>query len=589
MSSLEQLLRIPSVDSSLRFSISSDEKEIIFSWNKSGKWELWRLKTRELGIRELGGEISGSKFSPKHSPNGEHLAYAIDYDGSESFHIILHNLNNDSIIDLTPNSGYAQQPNFDFSPDGKTLAILSDESGSFALYLLNIETQEKKLLLDIHRPIWDVTWSPDGKYIAVEAEAKASDREIYVVGVKSGTLRQGSGQAWKVVSEKGETLNTQHPVWSSDSKHLIFSCENGEWHNIGLYDVETEKITWVTESIGDDTQPTTARSGEIIGWIHSVGASTNFQFKERGGQVEQVKVGDGLHSFPRIVSGDVILIYEDVNHPPDLWKINLESGKATQLTKSSDVTFDFVQPEEIFYGDVPALLFRGKNNFAVIDIHGGPNWHVQNMWNPFVSEMLARGWSVLQPNYRGSTGYGKKWQNASRYDMGGVDADDCAAGVKYLMENSIANKFVVTGRSHGGFLTMCCLTNYPDLFAGGSAVVPFLNWIKSHYESREDLQHWNIENMGDPETNKELWIKRSPYFFLDKVNAPVQMICGGNDPRCPASDSLDARDKLIELGKEVELLLYEDEGHSFLKMENSIDSEMKRIEFLEKCFGGRVG
>lgn len=597
MSSLEQLLRIPSVDSSLRFSISSDEKEIIFSWNKSGKWELWRLEIGELGtstgsaqrIRELGGEIIGSKFSPKHSPDGKQLAYVVDYDGSESYHIYLHNPQNNSHISLTDSSGYAQQPNFDFSPDGKTLAILSDQSGSFALYLLDIETKEKKLLLDIHRPIWDVTWSPDGKYIAVEAEAKASDREIYIVGVESGTLRQGSGQAWKVLSENDETLNAQHPTWSSDSKHLIFSCENGEWHNIGLYDVETEKITWVTESIGDDTQPTTARSGEIIGWIHSVGASTNFQFKKRGGQVKQVKVGDGVHSFPRIVSGDVILIYEDVNHPPDLWKINLESGEATQLTKSSDVNFDFVQPEEIFYDDVPALLFRGKNNFTVIDIHGGPNWHVQNMWNPFVSEMVARGWNVLQPNYRGSTGYGKKWQNASRYDMGGVDADDCAAGVKYLMENKIANKFVVTGRSHGGFLTMCCLTNYPDLFAGGSAVVPFLNWIKSHYESREDLQHWNIENMGDPETNKELWIKRSPYFFLDKVNAPVQMICGGNDPRCPASDSLDARDKLIELGKEVELLLYEDEGHSFLKMENSIDSEMKRIEFLEKCFGGRVG
>jgi dipeptidyl aminopeptidase/acylaminoacyl peptidase len=109
-----------------------------------------------------------------------------------------------------------------------------------------------------------------------------------------------------------------------------------------------------------------------------------------------------------------------------------------------------------------------------------------------------------------------------------------------------------------------------------------LNWIKSHKNSREDLQHWNIENMGDPEDNRELWISHSPYFFLDKVNAPVQLICGGNDPRCPASDSIDARDKLVELGKQVELLLYKDEGHSFLDTENIIDSEMKRAEFLAK-------
>lgn len=201
-----------------------------------------------------------------------------------------------------------------------------------------------------------------------------------------------------------------------------------------------------------------------------------------------------------------------------------------------------------------------------------------------MSHLASRGWTVLAPNYRGSTGYGKKWQNASRYDMGGVDTDDCAAGVNYLIENNLAdkNKIAVTGRSHGGYLTMMCMTMYPELWAVGSAVVPFLNWLKSHKDSREDLQHWNIENMGDPEDNRELWIARSPYFFLDKVNAPVQMICGGNDPRCPASDSMDASDKLVELGKEVELLLYEGEGHSFLDVENVIGSEVRRVDFLSK-------
>jgi dipeptidyl aminopeptidase/acylaminoacyl peptidase len=202
-----------------------------------------------------------------------------------------------------------------------------------------------------------------------------------------------------------------------------------------------------------------------------------------------------------------------------------------------------------------------------------------------ISHMVSRDWTVLAPNYRGSTGYGKKWQNASRYDMGGVDTDDCAAGVNYLLENNLADKdkIAVTGRSHGGYLTMTSLTMYPELWAAGSAVVPFLNWIKSHKNSREDLQHWNIENMGDPEDNHELWIARSPYFFLDKVNAPVQMICGGNDPRCPASESIDARDKLVELGKDVEFLLYKDEGHSFLDIVNVIDAEEKCVVFLAQA------
>jgi dipeptidyl aminopeptidase/acylaminoacyl peptidase len=194
--------------------------------------------------------------------------------------------------------------------------------------------------------------------------------------------------------------------------------------------------------------------------------------------------------------------------------------------------------------------------------------------------MASRGWTVLEPNYRGSTGYGRSWQIASRFDMGGVDARDCAAGAEYLKQKKLADRTAVTGRSHGGYLTMTCLTQFPGLWCGGSAVVPFLNWFKSHQESREDLQHWNIENMGDPEENQERWYNASPYFFLERVNAPVQLVCGAHDPRCPAVESLDARDKLVELGKAVQLLLYEDEGHAFLKMENVIDAETKRVEFL---------
>jgi dipeptidyl aminopeptidase/acylaminoacyl peptidase len=237
---------------------------------------------------------------------------------------------------------------------------------------------------------------------------------------------------------------------------------------------------------------------------------------------------------------------------------------------------------------VPALLYRSKHAGpdvpAVLSIHGGPNWSYQFLWEPVMSHFASRGWTVLAPNYRGSTGHGKKWQNASRYDMGGVDRDDCAAGATYLVENGLAHKdkIAVTGKSHGGYLTMGCLTGYPEFWAAGSAVVPFLNWIKSHNDSREDLQHWNIENMGDPLENRDLWISRSPYFFLDKVSAPVQLICGSNDPRCPASDAIAARDKLIELGKPVELLLYEGEGHTFLNIENIVDSETRRVEFLAK-------
>jgi dipeptidyl aminopeptidase/acylaminoacyl peptidase len=146
----------------------------------------------------------------------------------------------------------------------------------------------------------------------------------------------------------------------------------------------------------------------------------------------------------------------------------------------------------------------------------------------------------------------------------------------------LADKIAVTGRSHGGYLTMTCLTQYPELWCAGSAVVPFTNWFKSHDDAREDLQHWNIENMGDPKENYERWYNAPPYLFLDNIHAPAQMLCGANDPRCPASDSLETHDKLLVLGKTVEFLLYEDEGHAFLKIENVINSESKRVDFIAR-------
>jgi dipeptidyl aminopeptidase/acylaminoacyl peptidase len=198
--------------------------------------------------------------------------------------------------------------------------------------------------------------------------------------------------------------------------------------------------------------------------------------------------------------------------------------------------------------------------------------------------MLQQGWTVLAPNYRGSTGFGKRWQLANRFDMGGGDMEDVVAGADYLVDEKLAHKksIAITGSSHGGYLTMMALTFYPDRWAAGSAVVPFFNWFTSHENARDDLKHWDIENLGDPVENYELWRERSPYFHLDRIQAPVQLICGGNDVRCPPSESIQAQHVLQEHGKQVDLVLYQNEGHSFLKIENIVDAEKRRMAFLKK-------
>ena len=583
MLNLAQLLRIPRLDAG--FDISPDGTHVAFAWNKTGNWEIYNMSLRGDAEPRLARISSGegAKFSPRYSPDAKYLAYANDLDGSEAYHIILQDLETNNSIDLTPDSAYAHQPNYSFSPDGKTIAILSDELGQFALYLLSVETGEKKLLLDIQHPIWDVKWSPNGNWIAAEVEMEASDRGVFVVDVQTGQRKRIA------ISDQERGLNAEQPAWSPDSKFLAFSAESGERFDLGMYEVETGQVTWLTESAGGDTSPCWARDGKRISWVHAEGAANSIMIFEKCAPIRKYGVGKGIHHHPQFTpGGEILFLFESPKQPPDLWKLNLD-GTFERLTNSLPDEFrqiDFVLPEEVSYENddicVPALLYRGTGDGAVINIHGGPNWHVQFLWDPISAHMASRGWTVLLPNYRGSTGYGRAWQMASRFDMGGVDTRDCAAGVANLSREGLAGKVSVTGRSHGGYLTMTCLTQFPELWCGGSAVVPFMNWFKSHEDSRQDLQHWNIENMGDPQEHYQKWYNHSPYFFLDRVSAPVQLICGGNDPRCPASDSIDAHDKLIELGKEVELLLYKEEGHSFLKIENVVDSELKRVEFLAK-------
>jgi len=594
MLELERLLRIPTVDTSLRFDIAPDGSQIAYAWNGPGTWEIYEQPTKGDGPPRRISQGTGAKFSPRYSPDGKSIAFALDPDGSESYHICLYDRHLKSTEDLTPNIGYAHQPNFSWSPKGKTLAVLSNEARHFALYLFSIETREKRLLLDLNRPIWDVTWSPDGKWIAVEAEWTASDRSIFILDPVKGNSLQ--------LTHQGGFLNSAQPAWSPDSKMLAFSGQNGDWLKIGLYEIESRTVSWITSDPGDKIHPAWSGDGDTLAWVHSKGVDSSVQVRKGKGEIRNFQIGEGCYHFTQFTLEGLVLIYEAPDHPPDLYLLNIDAGNSKPLMNSlpSDIDpADFTHPRQVTYKDkdgtqIPALLFQPANASnrtpGVIHIHGGPNWHHNFSWNPLLSHMASRGWTVLAPNYRGSTGYGMQWQNASRFDMGGLDTNDCAAGAQFLVENHLADKerITVTGESHGGFLTMSCMTTYPDLWAGGSAVVPFLNWFKSHEESREDLQHWNIENMGDPRENRELWFTHSPAFFLDRIIAPVQLICGENDPRCPASDTIEAYDKLKKLEKPVELHAYKGQGHGFLDLDVRVEAERGRMDFLANLLDTKI-
>ncbi|MDY7040721.1 MAG: S9 family peptidase [Chloroflexota bacterium] len=622
---LETLLRVPHVDSDHEFNLSPDGTQIAFSYNLSGQWEVYLMPLDGAAPPRQITTGPGAKFAPRWSPDGRRLAYVLDLDGGELFDIYVYDLATGQHANLTPDTPDAIQPNFSWSPDGSQIAFISDRSGGFDTYVMPATGGPARAVFSIPNPDWEVHWSPAGHWLAIVVEASGQDYATYIVPAAGGGPRP--------IGYDGEMIPAKDARWSPDSARVAFSSDLHGFFNIGIYEVATGEIAWVTEGKGDKEQPIWSPDGWRLAYVLSDGPVTSLAVLDlEKGSLETYQVEPGVHYRPRFTSdgAGLVFVFDNPRHPDDLWLLSLRpplrpfdeaqgrlrsdcalslpkwqalaDGSLRQLTRSlpPDLQDDlFVMPTTVCYPsldgqDVPAILYRPRQTRglfpAIVYLHGGPNWLTQVTWDPLVQHMVSRGWVVLAPNYRGSTGYGREWQLANRFDLGGVDTKDVVAGADYLIREGLAHPalIAVSGRSWGGYLTMTSLTQYPDRWAGGSAVVPFLNWFTAHANSREDLQHWDRENFGDPEKDYDLYYERSPFFFLGRVTAPVQLICGAHDPRCPASESIQAHDVLASQGKPCDFVLYADEGHIFLKIENVVDAKKRRVEFLARVLSNPV-
>jgi dipeptidyl aminopeptidase/acylaminoacyl peptidase len=235
-----------------------------------------------------------------------------------------------------------------------------------------------------------------------------------------------------------------------------------------------------------------------------------------------------------------------------------------------------------------------KNLPMVLFVHGGP-W-ARDAWgyNPTAQWLANRGYAVLQPNYRGSTGYGKKFLNASFRQWGLKMHDDLIDAVDWAVKQGFADprKVAVFGGSYGGYAALAAATYTPEKFAcnvdivGPSNLKTLIGSIPPYWKPLRATFDVRMGNVDDPK-DAELIRNASPLFKADKIVRPLLIGQGANDPRVNVKESEQIVDAIEKNKGSVTYVLYSDEGHGFARPENRIDFNARAEKFLAGCLAGR--
>ena len=235
---------------------------------------------------------------------------------------------------------------------------------------------------------------------------------------------------------------------------------------------------------------------------------------------------------------------------------------------------------------------RRENLPTVLNVHGGPWYRDAWGYNGEAQWLANRGYACMQINFRGSTGYGKDFLNASNKEWGGKMHDDLVDAVKWAVDQGIADpdKVGIYGGSYGGYAALVGATFTPDLFCCAVDIVGpanLVSWITSIPPYWSSFQQILYKRIGHPETEEEFLKSRSPLYKADQIKIPMLIAQGANDPRVPQAESEQIVEALKANNIEHEYMLFEDEGHGFAIPENRLKFYAAAEKFLSKYLGGR--
>lgn len=484
-----------------------------------------------------------------------------------------------------------------WSPDGKSFAFAGNlrRPTDGEVFIWREGDDEPCYLFGEGKYAFAMSFSPDGsKLLALDARSN-TDFSVWIVDVESG-------EATEATPHEGQVKFLPGP-WARDgSGFYVLTDEGREYTGLAFHTIATGEREWVAAPDHDVEDVAGSADGRVLAWLENVDgwAELHVRDVERGVDLPAPKLpkgavsvlGSGLslsHDGSRLA-----IVWDEPTRPAEVFVADTETGDALPVTESRAAglsALDLRRPELVTYPsfdgrEIPAWLYRpdgdGPSPFALL-VHGGPEAQERPIFRPYVQYLLSRGIGVLATNIRGSTGYGKTYQKLIHHDWGGGDLEDWRHAAEWLKAQPFVDgdRLAVFGGSYGGFATLTCVTRLPEYWRAAVDIVGPSNLVTFVRAVPPQWLRFMAEWVGDPEKEEEFLRERSPITYVDQVRAALMVIQGAKDPRVVKTESDQMVERLRELGREVEYVVFDDEGHGFTRYANEVRAYRLTCEWLE--------
>jgi len=578
-------------------SFSPDKSKLLITSNRSGILNMYTVPAKGGEYTPITKSDSASVYAVSFFPEDERILYRMDNNGDEIFHLFVKNSDGTS-KELTPAKG-ARASFAGWSKDKKSFFYQSNERDNrfMDLYEMDVTTFSPKLLYQNEEGYSIESISDDKAYLALGKSINTNDSDLFVYNVATKKMTK--------VNEEQSSNGAQE--FSTDNASLFYTTDAGaefsylmkykladgtrekvlekSWDIMGSYvtDKGTYRVTYINEDAKNAIEVTETATGKPLELPDFKDQSiTNVGFS-RDDTMMRLYVGGS-------------------NTPSNLYVYDLATKKLTQLTNTLNKAVnidDLVTAKVIRYKsfdgtEIPAIYYVPKQASAdakvpaMVWVHGGPGGQSRQSFSALIQYLVNHGYAILAVNNRGSSGYGKTFYQMDDLNHGEGDLQDCVEGKNWLAKQPQidGDKIGIIGGSYGGYMTMAALTYTPEEFKVGVNIFGVTNWIrtlKSIPPWWESFKESLYKELGDPHTADSVRLKRiSPLFHTDKVTKPLMVLQGAQDPRVLQVESDEIVAGVKKNGVPVEYVLFEDEGHGFVKKENQIEANSRILAFLDK-------